>query len=209
MKTSLLALFVGMGLLLDPSLADEGSKKADFLIDQSKHYVYLKFDHIADREPLTPDEPRRGLWLRLVNNCRIPILVAILDTGPENPGVGVFDEVVPVVLNGAVPVLSLPHPKRGAPSKPASRSQEEPPKGYSPPDVFSTTTISPGEDLLFNLPLNHVGPSWYLQVRFYFQLPGEGYGSGPYSVVSFDWQDIPEGLRQPESARVPPRPTTH
>ena len=81
---------------------------------------------------------------------------------------------------------------------------EEPPKGYFAPDVISTTIIPPGKDLLFSVPLNHVSPAWYLQVRFYFALPGEGYGTGPYSVVSFDWQDVPEKFRDPLSLK----PTT-
>jgi hypothetical protein len=206
MKTLFLALFLCIALSIAPSGANDGPKKPDFLIDPSKDYVYLKFDHVGDREPLTPDEPTKGLWLRLVNNCRIPIVVAIFDTGTVNAGVGVFDEVVPLAAKRPLPVFHLPGRAKSEP-KPAP-VQEEPPEGYSPPDVFSTTIISPRENLLFSVPLNHIGPSWYLQIRFYFELPGGGYGSGPYSVVSFDWQDIPEKFRAPGAAPVSSEPTT-
>lgn len=202
MKTFFLLLFSSVALLSVASDANDGGAKHAFLIDPSKHYVYLKFDHVGDREPLSADEPDKGLWLRLVNNCRVPITVAIFNT--ENPGphrgIGVYDEVVSTAGKGHLPILYFPS-KRENQAKTSTQAQEEPPEGYSLPDVFSTTTISPGEDLLFNLPQNHVGSSWYLQVRFYFALPGEGYGTGPYSVVSFDWQDIPEKFREME---IPP-----
>ena len=209
MKTFFLSLFLCAGLLTVGHPNDGGAKQG-FLIDQSKHYVYLKFDRVGDREPLSSDEPDKGLWLRLVNNCRIPITVAIFNT--ENPepdrGIAVYDEVVSAPAKGQLPILYFPAQPRNKP-KPAAQAQEEPPLGYSLPDVFSTTTISPGDNLLFNLPMNHVGPLWYLQVRFYFALPGEGYGTGPYSVVSFDWQDIPEKFREPATLPLSPKPTTH
>jgi hypothetical protein len=200
MKTFLLAPLLCIGLSPALSCAEATPKTRGFLIDPSKHYVYLKFDHVGDREPLSPDETTKGLWLRLVNNCRIPIVVAIFNTGTTDPGVGVYDEVVP--HPSRLPILSFPH--RGErQSKPATPVQEAPPAGYSPPDVISTTIISPGKDLLFSVPLNHVGPSWSLQIRFYLALPGDAYGSGPYSVVFFYWQDIPEKFREP-----PGTPTT-
>ena len=207
MKTFLLAVFLCIGLSTTPSGADPRPKTRDFLIDPSKHYVYLKFDHVGDREPLSTDEPRKGLWLRVVNNCRLPIIVAIFDTGTPNAEVGVYDEVVMPTVKRPLPILYFPGQAKSQPKPPAS-PQELPPEGYSLPDAFSTTVISPGDNLLFSVPVNHVGPSWYLQIRSYFELPGEGYGSGPYSVVSFDWQDIPEKFREPEPVPLSPKPTT-
>src|ERR1700728_4517319 len=64
------------------------------IIDSSLPYVYLKFDHVGAREPVFPGEDRRGLWLRLVNNSRIPIEVGIFNPETNDPGIGVFDEVV-------------------------------------------------------------------------------------------------------------------
>jgi hypothetical protein len=209
MKNFVLALFLCMAVSSAPSAVDARPKTGDFLIDPSKHYVYLKFDHVGDRKPLAPNETTKGLWLRLVNNCQIPITVAIFNTenaGPDH-GVGIYDEVVPLGIKGLTVRFGGPAENR---PKPTALSKEaSPPPGYPLPDVFSTTTISPGESLLFNLPLNHVGPSWSLQIRFYLELPGDSYGTGPYSVVSFDWQDVPEKFREPGPVPVSPKPTTH
>src|SRR5712692_3054608 len=102
MKTLLSVLFFCIALSNTPSRAKDTRTRPDFVIDPSKHYVYLKFDHVGDREPLSADEPSKGLWLRLVNNCRLPITVATFNTenpGPD-PGIGVYDEVVKVPVNG-------------------------------------------------------------------------------------------------------------
>jgi len=208
MKASLFPLFLCVGLLTTSWPEDARPKVQDFLIDPSKHYVYLKFDHVGERKPLLAEETNKGLWLRLVDNCRVPIAVAIFNSENADHSVGVYDEVVSSITMGPLPIVHFPRPPQSR-TTPAVASKEAIPQGYTPPDTFSTTTISPGESLLFNLPLNHVGPSWGLEIRFYFELPGESYGTGPYSVVSFDWQDIPEKFRTPGPAQVSPKPTTH
>jgi hypothetical protein len=163
-----------------------------FVIDTTKPYAYLKFDHVADRKPLSSNESPKGLWLRLVNNCRIPIIVAIFNPGTGDPGVGIYDEVVPVVIKGPF----FQGLRSGeSPPKLAQPSHEKPPEGYAA-EVFSTTTIAPGSDLLFSVPLNHVSQFWYLQIMFNLDVPGGGYGSEPHSTLSFHWQDIPEKFRQ-------------
>jgi len=172
-------------LLVTPCLL---AAQKSFVIDQSKPYVYLKFDHIGARKPLSPDEPHKGLWLRLVNNCRIPIVVAIFNPGTGDPGVAVFDEVIPV---GPIKGLMIPG---GRPEQTES-PKEKPPEGYSS-EVSSTTVVTPGEDLLFSVPLNHVSPSWHMQVRFKLQLSDAGRVTQPESILAFYWQDIPETLRE-------------
>jgi hypothetical protein len=189
MKTIALSLFLCVASLCTPVALGPGPQTQGFLIDSSKHYVYLKFDHVGPRKPLASDTMSQGLWLRLVDNCRVPIIVATFDPGTGDPGVGVFDEVV------AAPVGRVVfHFKGEAQPKPATKTM--PPSGYSHSDTFSTTTIAPGENLLFSVPLNHVGPSWDMEIHFYLDV-GDPYGTGPESIVSFDWDDIPEGLRGP------------
>ena len=180
------------GVLLTSLLASGQVQTTDFLIDPSKDYVYLKFDHVGRRERLEGDEISQGLWMRLVNNCRLPVIVATFNPGTNDPGVGIYDVVVPIMVKG--PTLHLERGKNGQ-HGPSRISRTKVPKGYSLPDTFSTASISPGESILFSVPANHISPSWSLEIRFYLAPPATHYGSGPYSVLSFDWIDIPEQFR--------------
>jgi hypothetical protein len=179
-------------LIFTVSVASGQQDTKPFVIDSSKPYVYLKFDRVADRKPLSPEEASRGLWLRLVNNCRIPIIVAVFNPGTGDPGFGVLDEVIPI---GPVKGLMSSGPR--AQPHHEEVAKERPPEGYSS-EVFSTTTIQPGNDLLFSVPLNHVSPSWHLQVKFQLDLPGSQHVSQPHTVLPFYWKDIPEKFREPQ-----------
>jgi hypothetical protein len=68
----------------------------DFLIDPSKPYVYFKVDHIGPRTPGSDDEPATGIYLKLVNNCRLSIIVDTFGTsqGAADDESGVQDWVV-------------------------------------------------------------------------------------------------------------------
>ena len=180
------------GMLLTALLGAAQVKTTGFLIDSTKDYVYLQFDHLGNRERIGDDAVSKGVWIRLVNNCRVPVIVATFDPGTGDPGMGIYDEVVPSVAKG--PLLHLEGGKN-APSQPSKHTVTKMPQGYSLPDTFSTTRISPGESILFSVPANHVGPSWSIQIQFYLAPSKEAYGSGPYSVLSFDWVDIPEQFR--------------
>lgn len=181
---------VHCGMLLTALIASAQVKTSGFLIDSTKDYAYLQLDHVGDRKQLPGDTVSKGLWIRLVNNCRVPLVVATFDPGTGDPGMGVFDEVVPSVAKG--PKLHLGGTKSSS-SQPRIASKA--PEGYSLPDAFSSTRIPPGESILFSVPANHVGPSWSMQIRFYLSPSKEEYGSGPYSVVTFDWVDVPEQFR--------------
>ncbi len=69
----------------------------DFLIDSTKPYVYLELDHLGARKPLRASEPNIGLWLRLKNNCKLPIVIMALGAPPNGDGevLSLADEVVP------------------------------------------------------------------------------------------------------------------
>jgi hypothetical protein len=71
---------------------DKGAQ--NFVLDQTKPYVYLKFDHIGPRKPLRTGESGTGLWLRVVNNCHLPIVFTSFSMPPGEAGVGLMDEVV-------------------------------------------------------------------------------------------------------------------
>lgn len=72
------------------------SEIRNFLVDPSKPYVYLEVDHIGPREPHNEKEPNTGIYLRLRNNCRLPIIVSTFGgpTDGTDGEVGVMDEVV-------------------------------------------------------------------------------------------------------------------
>jgi hypothetical protein len=177
---------IGLALALSAASLRGQDAVQKFVIDPTRPYVYLKFDHIGKREPLNRHEPDTGLWLRVENNCRVPITVQVFDPETGDPGVGLFDEVIPV--NPCAPPMGCPlRPNESLPKAP------ELPKGYSAPEILNTENIEPGHDLLFSVPINHVGPSWYLQVEFFL---GSEYGYGPRSLLDFAWGDIPEKFRR-------------
>jgi len=180
-------------LALAATSAVAQDKTEQFVIDASKPFAYIKFDHVADRKKPSPDESPKGLWLRLVNNCRVPI--AVTANGPEagEPGVTIEYDVV------QISILGMPHlgrfPDSLGSSHPAQESTPDvnakPPRGYSI-EVGSSLTIPPGEDLLFSVPLNTVSPSWFLQIPFHFQLPGARTVQPPTILVDFGWQNLPK-----------------
>lgn len=187
---------------------------SDFVLDPSKPYVYIKFDHFAFREPLREGEVPRGLWLRLVNNCRVPIEVLGYGFTDSNDETGVLLQTEVVSAKPTMMIFEgVPHaqiepvviPVLGQEEPPATRSEtesasllkqeeEEMPKGYAV-DFATLLTIPPGEDLLFSVPVNHVQPSWYLRVRFNLQLSLTS-ALQPLSYVTFSWRDIPEEHRK-------------
>jgi hypothetical protein len=85
-RSSLLGLFVLVGTLLPA--------KESFVIDSSKPYAYVEFDHIGRRTPARDKEVAEGIWLRLVNNSPAPIKVRVFDLGAGEPGVGMNYDVV-------------------------------------------------------------------------------------------------------------------
>jgi hypothetical protein len=141
---------------------------------------------------MNDQEPSTRIWLRLVNNCRLPIVVS---GGQEIPG-GLKDEVS---IDGVVkpnPALNdvvsfspqiepdLPpitttltepgqRPKKkspaspGAHSKPTGDNEAPMPLGYPSPDVVSTDTIMPGADVLFSVPVNFVTKKWRFEITLH------------------------------------------
>jgi hypothetical protein len=162
-------------------LAEQASaqKPYAFVVDASKPYVYLAFDHVGRREAAREGESPQGLWLRLINNCRVPIEVVTHDLGTGDPGVGIKYYVVAV---GGIVDDPTPDAR---------------PRGYSLHVGFSVV-IQPGASLLFSVPRDHVSKWWYLQTRLEFALPspGPGFGSHPFGTASFSWEEIPAKYRQ-------------
>jgi hypothetical protein len=122
-------------------------------LDATKPIVYVSLDRIGPRPPVDEYEPDRGLWLRVVNNCTLPIEVQTMEAGTEPELTLVADEII-----GRMTTILKSH-----------RSEEQP-MGYS---AFngSPEIIGPGKSLLFSVPVNHVAKSWYVRIPFRFELP--------------------------------------
>jgi hypothetical protein len=181
---SLLSLGL-LGFFINPSLPQTGSPNW-FLIDSDKPFVYLAFDHVGKREPIMLGESDRGLWLRFVNNCRLPVIIRTFGTGTKDPGIGVIDEIVPsAALTGIVGNEKTPRELK-------ELSQTDgPPRDYSF-EVYSSNTVAPNESVLFSVPLEHVSPKWYLRVRFELGTFNGDARDRPYSYVNFIWDKLPE-----------------
>ena len=133
-----------------------------------------------------------------MNNCRLPIIVETFGTGTDDPGVGVLDEVV--LSSG--PWLDI----RSGKFTRRPRNVKVP---HNPAkDTFTGTVILPGKDRLFSVPINHINPNWYLQVRFDLNVKNPAsQGSYVYSYASFDWWRIPEEYQKSIAADIvnPPK----
>jgi hypothetical protein len=197
------------------------SQDDDFALDASKSYVYLQVDHLGPRKPLTEGEPSVGLWLRLRNNCRIPIVIATFGAAGE---LAVVDEVVPdppspkgdaagsgVVYQtgeeGLTDIFRWPNMNeaeaRGAEDALKLRQRGAPnyhdlgrPHGYNDgygPGVETLKVIPPKGEVLFSVPMSHVSETWHFEIPFRFALKSVGSSQRPpYSYVAFFWDDIPQ-----------------
>jgi hypothetical protein len=159
----------------------------DFVLNPSKPYLYIQFDHVGPRTPIQEGEGNVGLWLRIVNNCREPILVPTFGLTTGDPGVGVLDEIVPNVVTTSVVPGGVP--LAGGSAKPEKR----PPEGYSA-EVHSMTRVLPGRELLFSVPLNHVSDQWFMRVRVVLDVNRPTVWPRPYTYLEFlDFQIPPAG----------------
>lgn len=170
-------------------IAANGQNKGaqPFVLDQAKPYVYIAFDHAGKRKPLGRGESKEGFWLKFVNNCRVPVTIGTFGTGSDDPGVGVFDEVVPIQTGGSGGIPEAPESGRPGPSR-------KPPEGYYA-EVGSAMTVAPGESVLFSVPSNHLSPGWHLRVRFTLAVSPSKVGDQPYSFADFRWEQLPDDVR--------------
>jgi hypothetical protein len=169
----------------------------DFVIDQSKPYAYLKFDHVGPRKPIRSGESKTGLWLRVVNNCRIPIVFESFSMPVDIAGVGLMDEVMenePVLQ-----IYSTPEEGKETQRQEKLQKLKRKPEGYSS-ETAGIIRVQPGTDILFSVPMNHVDDSWYLRVKFALDLDKSSVSVGPFTYLSFYEWNIPKELRPSKTA---------
>jgi hypothetical protein len=201
---SLFVLTVPLLCVVSTTLLAQSTKTNNsFLIDVNRPFVYVKFDHIGRGAPRSADEPNSRIWLRLTNNCRIPILVRANGVPDESPKdeVGLEWRVVPnPTIQGMVSFSpsgkDQPQTGQKAEIQKSGLKADEIPAGYME-EVASLVTIGPGEEVLFSMPVNHLGKRWHVEIPFEFELPkGKGLrdpakGGEPIMVVSYSLWDLP------------------
>jgi hypothetical protein len=208
---------------------------SQFLINQSKPYTYIVVDHVGPRSPLRAGESKTGLWLHLVNNCRLSIVVVgsrpslemqdksrwVEDevvpnrpsTGTESMTSGVGyrqgqDDLTDIFLspNGSESEV------RGAEEAVVAHGQSSRssrPHGYnegSLPGPSFLNVVPPGGEISFSLPSDHVSPVWHFEIPFRFALKHLDKFRQPYSYVALFWDDLSEADRSTISEVSPHNP---
>jgi hypothetical protein len=181
-----------------------------------KPYVFLEVDHVGKRKPERDGEPDTGIYLRIVNNCRMPIVIWTFSA--QDGGLGVMDRVVPnnmqMGLDNAVHLGAPLSPSySGIPddfltpemkeekerqaeehrtqAQHSSSARKVPPVGYFVGDVFTTIPVPPGGKLQFSLPINHVSEGWHVEIPFRFDLKHKGKEREPKSALVLYMRDLP------------------
>lgn len=193
----------------------KGKSSANFLIDPKKPYVYLEVDHIGPRRPMSEDEPHVGIWLRLHNNCIVPIVLntlgngqvfdSVIANGYPSIGVSINDESLnkapgyPTTQDMAsmlwgAPGKSGPPSKRPANPHPATEEASMP-VGYWA-DTGGVTTIYPGESLDFSIPRNQVSPKWHVEISFEFELDVHSEIPSAYNYVALYERQVTEKTKR-------------
>jgi hypothetical protein len=161
-----------------------------FVLDQSKPFAYLQFDHIGPRKPLQSGEGATGFWIRVVNNCRIPIVFQGHNAPEGEPGFSLDDEVIP-----EEPMLQIFSPAEEAEIERKQRERDRElkhmPHGYES-EVSGVIRVGPGKEILFSVPLNHVGEYWFMRVKFALDVEKSSIPVGPFTSLDFHKWEIPK-----------------
>ena len=196
-----------LSLFLGANAFAQGIDASNFVIDRSRPYVYLRFDHIGSRKPILQGESNVGLWIKVVNNCRLPILFRAIGTPSGENGIILEDEVVE--RKPLFQIFTSPHQEEDADAKMRLHLEKlkHIPEGYSF-EVSGRAKVQPGEEIVFSVPLNHVDEDWYLRVKFALDLAQTSLVVGPFTYLPFHIYDIPKEDRPGKPTASPPKPAS-
>jgi hypothetical protein len=170
-----------------------------FVIDENKPFVYLEFDHIGPWKPFVETEPPLGMWIKVVNNSRVPIGVRRWGDAPNDSSLIVPDEIVLpeptlTITSEGSEIETEPSSSLPGPSPKPKPAPPKPPDGYSC-EVCSLITIDPGKSILIALPRNHVSRDWHLRVSVVLRVSAPRAVLGPWIPLDFWEYNIPAGKR--------------
>jgi hypothetical protein len=181
-----------------------------FILNQERAFTYLQFDHVGEGTRFNEDEPAYRIWFRLVNNCRVPIVIRTsgVPDGSLAGEVGLLHNVIAnPPTHGASGSTVF---DSGRTSKPAESLVEAAlmPDGYDA-DVSSTATLRPSESLLFSIPFNHLSTKWHIEIPFRFDLPHKRpthyeaqIGGQPHMTITYWLSDLPTDTRKQVEAGI-------
>lgn len=170
-----------------------------FVIDENRPYVYLRFDHMGTGVRFSDDEPTTRVWLRFVNNCSVGIVLRTFGVpkGSLKDEVGVIHYVVqdePILT--VTSDIDPPHDESSASPETAKM-----PTGYDA-EVSSAARISPGNSLLFSIPVTHLSKSWHIEIPYMFDIPHgkeprqPTEGGEPKMVLLYSIWELPKDVKQ-------------
>ncbi|MEO6802144.1 MAG: hypothetical protein ABI197_02735 [Granulicella sp.] len=178
------------------------SKPEPFLVNPNLPFTYLTVDHVG-YGALEAGHRRQRVWLLFHNNCRQTVNLYVngppLDA-PEDKLTVMYEFVVPVE-RGVIVTSDGKLPKRKKVMLPSDTMSE----------VGSTSTIQPGEAVLFSVPASSFNADWEIHIPFWFRLPlvkgatdENAAGGEPQMFLSYNIWNLPNSIRKSLVSKVLP-----
>jgi len=203
-------ILIAFPLAVSQAQRGDGDIAERFIFNKERAFTYLQFDHVGQGPRRNEKEPAYRIWLRFVNNCRVPIVIRTSGVPDGSPvgEVGIFHSVVanPPTYGYSGGVIL----ESGASAKPAESPAATPPmpEGYDT-DVSSTETLQASESLLFSIPINHLSGKWHIEIPFRFDVPHKrplhyeaSIGGQPHMVITYFLSDLPTDARKQVEAGI-------
>jgi hypothetical protein len=215
----LFSIAVFAGAAAAPCYPQQSQRPTNFVIDTNRAFVYLRFDHVGKGPKRWDAEPELRIWLRFVNNCNVPIELSTYGTPEGGPTeeVGVMDEVVenprPRIEITSGPPIETTSVDSAVPGSQPPSGQAEPntrPEAANEPEEMPTDywfelgswmTVQPGKEVLFSIPVNHLGKKWHVEIPFEFKDAGGKFprdpmnGGQPQMRLLYSLYDLPDQAR--------------
>ena len=162
-----LILPVLFSLMMTVSINAQSTVEPDFRIDKDHPTVYLAFERFGKREPLRKGESSNGIWFRLHNNLKWPIIVPSFGV-PYPDETGIYFEVEPIKDVGDR--ISFASETKSSKNR-RQKSLDSPRRihnGYKMRDLVSNISVPAGSSLLFSIPSEALVEGTAISVSFHY-----------------------------------------
>jgi hypothetical protein len=197
--------------ILSPAQPRPSADASAFVIDDSRPYVYLLFDHSGKGVRSADGDSDSRFWFRLINNCQVPIKVRTSGVPKGRPvgEIGIIYEVVENRNRGVEitsTAISTGTDKPLPPQTNENRSLPIPIGNVA--NLSSAHAIPPKGSLLFSIPANHLSSKWHIEIPYTFATPpgkgprAEEVGGEPIMVLLYEVWNLPNyARREPDTKR--------